>query len=255
MASEAAPAATPTVRRTASFSRKNLKMTASDAIKKLTENVPSFATCDLSSNAVLQMKGKELLPQLATALAGNTVCTELNLTDCGIDDAGCEHLGKALESNKTLTHLNLEKNKVHNDGAIALAKGLAVNTGMVQLNLMNQTGARYGVPRPPVARAVVGPPLRADRACPLWGPPRDRACFPVARALALWPRPQCSSHRTTGRWLRACAAGDSTLTAYLDMFNSNVTLLKIVWRLESRQSFRLTKMLTRNNDIDRRIKA
>ena len=36
-----------------------------------------------------------------------------------------------------------------------------------------------------------------------------------------------------------------------DMLLAQVTLLKIVWRLESRQSFRLTKMLTRNNEIDR----
>lgn len=36
------------------------------------------------------------------------------------------------------------------------------------------------------------------------------------------------------------------------MTSTQVTLLKIVWRLESRQSFRLTKMLTRNNEIDRR---
>ena len=49
--------------------------------------------------------------------------------------------------------------------------------------------------------------------------------------------------------------GDATLHAFDDMFAANVTLLKIIWRLESRQSFRLTKMLTRNNDIDRRIKA
>ena len=49
--------------------------------------------------------------------------------------------------------------------------------------------------------------------------------------------------------------GDATLHAFDDMFNTNVTLLKIIWRLESRQSFRLTKMLTRNNDIDRRIKT
>ena len=39
------------------------------------------------------------------------------------------------------------------------------------------------------------------------------------------------------------------------MFDSNVTLLKIIWRLESRQSFRLNKMIVRNNDIDRRIQA
>merc|ERR1740115_472936 len=49
--------------------------------------------------------------------------------------------------------------------------------------------------------------------------------------------------------------GDTTLNDYTKMFESNVTLLKIVWRLESRQSFRLTKMLTRNNEIDRRIKT
>ena len=49
--------------------------------------------------------------------------------------------------------------------------------------------------------------------------------------------------------------GDSTLHAFADMFETNVTLLKITWRLDSRQSFRLTKMLTRNNDIDRRIKS
>ena len=30
---------------------------------------------------------------------------------------------------------------------------------------------------------------------------------------------------------------------------------RVLLRLESRQSFRLTKMLTRNNDIDRRIKT
>jgi hypothetical protein len=49
--------------------------------------------------------------------------------------------------------------------------------------------------------------------------------------------------------------GDATLHAFSDMFATNVTLLKIVWRLESRQSFRINKLLVRNNDIDRRIKA
>ena len=32
--------------------------------------------------------------------------------------------------------------------------------------------------------------------------------------------------------------GDATLHAFTDMFDTNVTLLKIIWRLESRQSFR-----------------
>ncbi|KAL1521096.1 hypothetical protein AB1Y20_022650 [Prymnesium parvum] len=191
MAAEATQG-TISVKRAASFSRKNLRMTAGEAIKRLAENDARLTTCDLSNSAVLQMKANELMPKLGEALANNTVCTELNLASCGIDDASCEHLGTALQRNSTLTLLNLEGNKVHNDGAIALANGLAVNKGLLTLNLLNQTGARYG---------------------------------------------------------------DQTLQAYLNMFDTNVTLLKIVWRLESRKSFSLTKMLTRNNDIDRRIKA
>jgi hypothetical protein len=35
------------------------------------------------------------------------------------------------------------------------------------------------------------------------------------------------------------------------MFDTNITLLKINWRLESRKSFALNKMITRNNEIDR----
>jgi NAD(P)-dependent dehydrogenase (short-subunit alcohol dehydrogenase family) len=46
--------------------------------------------------------------------------------------------------------------------------------------------------------------------------------------------------------------GDATLEAYLSMFEVNITLLKIVWRLDSRQSFQLTKKLTRNQEIARR---
>ena len=49
--------------------------------------------------------------------------------------------------------------------------------------------------------------------------------------------------------------GDAALHEFLAMFEKNITLLKIVWRLESRQSFRLTKMITRNNEIRRRINS
>lgn len=48
--------------------------------------------------------------------------------------------------------------------------------------------------------------------------------------------------------------GDTTLHAFCDMFMSNVTLLKITWRLDSRQSFRINKLVVRNNDIHKRIK-
>eukprot|EP00286_Rhodomonas_abbreviata_P006813 CAMPEP_0181325174 /NCGR_PEP_ID=MMETSP1101-20121128/20778_1 /TAXON_ID=46948 /ORGANISM="Rhodomonas abbreviata, Strain Caron Lab Isolate" /LENGTH=339 /DNA_ID=CAMNT_0023433451 /DNA_START=155 /DNA_END=1171 /DNA_ORIENTATION=+ len=49
--------------------------------------------------------------------------------------------------------------------------------------------------------------------------------------------------------------GDKCLDDFLAMFDHNITLLKINWRLESRKSFALNKMLTRNNEIDRRKKS
>ena len=42
---------------------------------------------------------------------------------------------------------------------------------------------------------------------------------------------------------------------YREMFNTNTTLTKIIWRLESRQSFALNKLITRNGEIERRLKA
>ena len=174
------------------FKMKGLGMTATAAIDKLTSNDPTLTTCDLANNAVLQMKGPELIPKLAAALAQNMVCQELNLTNCNITDAMCSEIATALAKNTALVTLNLEKNQISNDGATSLANALAGNDMLMQMNLLGQKGTRLG---------------------------------------------------------------DATLHAFDEMFKTNVTLLKIIWRLESRQSFRLNKMFTRNNDIDRRIKA
>jgi len=46
--------------------------------------------------------------------------------------------------------------------------------------------------------------------------------------------------------------GNEALTKFLNMFDHNITLLKIIWRLDSRLSFRLNKALTRNKEILRR---
>lgn len=43
--------------------------------------------------------------------------------------------------------------------------------------------------------------------------------------------------------------GDMTLVAFIDMFDFNVTLQKIIWRLNSRKSFAINKLLVRNNTI------
>lgn len=45
------------------------------------------------------------------------------------------------------------------------------------------------------------------------------------------------------------AFGDACLQSFIDMFDYNVTLTKIVWRLDSRKSFAINKLLVRNNTI------
>ena len=40
---------------------------------------------------------------------------------------------------------------------------------------------------------------------------------------------------------------------YKDVFETNITLTKIIWRLQSRSSFALNKLITRNGEIQRRI--
>ena len=49
--------------------------------------------------------------------------------------------------------------------------------------------------------------------------------------------------------------GDACLDEFIQALDRNVTLLKITWRLDSRKSFSLTKLLNRNNEINRRLKS
>jgi hypothetical protein len=46
--------------------------------------------------------------------------------------------------------------------------------------------------------------------------------------------------------------GEACLGEFMKMLQKNITLQKITWRLESRQSFAITKMLNRNTEITRR---
>lgn len=89
-----------------------LGLTPAQAIERLGQNDPSLTSCDLSNNAVLQMKAAELIPQIAGALAQNSHCKELNLSNTNIDDSMCEPLGQALQTNTKLAQLSLEGNRV-----------------------------------------------------------------------------------------------------------------------------------------------
>jgi len=48
--------------------------------------------------------------------------------------------------------------------------------------------------------------------------------------------------------------GEQCLSAWIDCFEYNVHLLKITWRLNSRQSFKINKSIVRNNEIQKRLK-
>src|SRR3989338_7954433 len=47
--------------------------------------------------------------------------------------------------------------------------------------------------------------------------------------------------------------GESALTALCDALEKNVTLINVIWRLDSRQAWKITKLLSRNKEIARRI--
>jgi len=48
--------------------------------------------------------------------------------------------------------------------------------------------------------------------------------------------------------------GDPCLTKLIETFDYNTTLKNIIWRLESRKSFKVNQCITRNNEIERRLK-
>mmetsp|Transcript_14325 Transcript_14325/g.22532 ORF Transcript_14325/g.22532 Transcript_14325/m.22532 type:complete len:273 (+) Transcript_14325:16-834(+) len=51
------------------------------------------------------------------------------------------------------------------------------------------------------------------------------------------------------------APGEGCLTTLVETFEYNTSLLNIIWRLESRQSFKINQQITRNKEIQRRLAA
>merc|ERR1711948_97731 len=47
--------------------------------------------------------------------------------------------------------------------------------------------------------------------------------------------------------------GDDCLDSFVLMYGTNITLTKLTWRLDSRKSFMLAKLQTRNIEIQKRI--
>ena len=128
-------------------------------------------------------------------------------------------LSAALKKNKYLKQLRLEGNGIGDRDCAVLAEGIAANSCLQVLDLQKNRISNDG-----------GSALANG----------------IAKNTSLI---EINLMNQPARW------GDGCLDAFLAMFDSNVTLLKITWRLESRKSFALNKMITRNNEIDRRKKC
>jgi hypothetical protein len=74
-----------------------------------------------------------------------------------------------------------------------------------------------------------------------------------AAAMALLLRQNCTIRELNLFGQAGNAFGDACLTAFVDMFDYNVTLTKIIWRLDSRKSFAINKLLVRNNTIRKNL--
>jgi len=128
-----------------------------------------------------------------------------------------EQYGRALETNTHLTSLSLSTLGINDSNLYHIADALRVNNTLTFLDL---SGNKFGTE----GLIAISDALRNNTALielNVIGQSKD--------------------------------FGESALTHVMEMLDNNITLKKIVWRLHSRQSFRINNQITRNNEIERRL--
>ncbi len=130
----------------------------------------------------------------------------------------CKELGAALRSNTHLREVHLKKCEVDKVDVVEIMTGLASNKSLIVLNLAQNKIDNAGA-------TELANLLRLNS---------------TLRELNLFDQ-------TTK------ALGDACLTAFVQMFDYNVSLTHINWRLDSRKSFALNKLLVRNNTIRKNL--
>lgn len=134
-------------------------------------------------------------------------------------DAWAERLAEALRASECVRAVRLDAVGITDAGATALAAALADNASVTELSL--------------AGNKIKSPGVEA------FG--RALATNATLRTLKL-------ENQEGGR-----ALGDAALGAFITALETNVVLLKVSWRLESRASFALNRLLTRNKEIKRRL--
>jgi hypothetical protein len=129
-----------------------------------------------------------------------------------------EEVGRALSKNTHLTSLSLSSLTINDSNVVHIANALKENRTLTFLDLSNNKFGTEGL-------------------------------VSISDAL---------KNNTTLIELNVIGQnkdfGENGLTHVMEMLEHNITLKKIVWRLHSRQSFRINNQITRNNEIERRLK-
>jgi hypothetical protein len=118
------------------------KMKAAEIIKLIEKNDPSLTVADFAGSTIYALKAVPLTEQLCAALKASTHVKEVNLEDCGVNDACCVMLGEMLSTNTSIKKCVLNKNKIKDEGCTALANGLATNTTLREIEVFGQEGGR-----------------------------------------------------------------------------------------------------------------
>lgn len=126
---------------------------------------------------------------------------------------------EVLKTNTHLKELILANCGIITSGAIEFAEALKVNSTLTRLDLANNRIAGEGA---------------------------------IAIAEALKENSTLLELKLLGQNVKF---GENVMSAFVDMFEHNTTLLNIIWRIDSRQSFTINKKLSRNKEIERRILA
>ena len=91
--------------------------------------------------SVLQGSSSELIG----ALSSNTRLHTLDISWCGVEEAGAVQIGTILRTNATLTSLDVRRNRIETYGALAVADGLANNSTLTKLDLSFNPLGQLGV--------------------------------------------------------------------------------------------------------------
>jgi len=126
-----------------------------------------------------------------------------------------KELSDALKHNTIVTRLTLSNCDIMDNSATSIAEVLRCNTAIQELDLSGNK-----------AIGSAGQIL-------------------IANSLA-------GNEKLTWLGLLGLSLGESALQAFQVMFQKNTTLQKVIWRIDSRQSFALSNAVTRNCQIARR---